>query len=407
MRNAPPNPGRAASAELLGRLQERRAEIEAAIRARIEADGAPTEATDPEYGAGLRSAVPTALDYCLAAIARGSSSPPPFPLALLVQARLAARNDIRLDTVLRRYFAGYTILGDIAIEEAEHAGLLKGRDLKRLLRSLAQSFDRLIEAVAEEHTRERKCVGLKGTEQRRTEQVQRLLAGEPANAPDLAYDLDGQHLGLIAKGNGALEMLRVLAKSVDCRLLVLSREEETVWAWFGGRKKVDLEQLLSLASDILPCHTRLAIGEPGESLPGWRLTHRQAKAALPIALYSAERFVPYREVALLASALQDELLLNSLREMYLEPLEGERDGGQALRETLRAYLDTGWNVSSAAAALGISRQAVNGRLRIAEETLSRPLLTCAGEIDVALRVSEFAEATPAHATGLSRSAGVG
>ena len=39
-----------------------------------------------------------------------------------------------------------------------------------------------------------------------------------------------------------------------------------------------------------------------------------------------EPFVRYVDVALLAAVLQDDLLATSLRKLYLEPLEAERDG---------------------------------------------------------------------------------
>jgi DNA-binding PucR family transcriptional regulator len=138
----------------------------------------------------------------------------------------------------------------------------------------------------------------------------------------------------------------------------------------------------------LPPGVSLAIGEPGESLSGWRLTHQQARAALPIALRSPEGLVRYADVALLASTLQDDLLSTSLRQLYLVPLEQERDGGETLRETLRAYFAAERNVSSAAAALGVSRQAVNSRLRTIEEKLGRPLGGCAAELETALSMEQ-------------------
>ena len=53
-------------------------------------------------------------------------------------------------TVLRRYFAGYTLLGDFVIEESANGGLLKGASLRRQLRTQAGLFDRLVAAVSEE-----------------------------------------------------------------------------------------------------------------------------------------------------------------------------------------------------------------------------------------------------------------
>src|SRR4029077_15954907 len=103
----------------------------------------------------------------------------------------------------------------------------------------------------------------------------------------------------------------------------------------------------------LPAEVALAIGEPAEGLAGWRQSHRQGAAAFNVARRRWKPIVRYADVALLASAMQDELLVSSLRQLYLEPLEAERDGGRVARETLRAYFGTERNVSSAAAALGV------------------------------------------------------
>jgi DNA-binding PucR family transcriptional regulator len=71
------------------------------------------------------------------------------------------------------------------------------------------------------------------------------------------------------------------------------------------------------------------------------------------------------------------------------PLAEERDGGETLRETLRAYFATGHNASSAAAALGVRRHTVASRLRAIEERLKRTLSSCAAALELALRLEEL------------------
>jgi DNA-binding PucR family transcriptional regulator len=93
---------------------------------------------------------------------------------------------------------------------------------------------------------------------------------------------------------------------------------------------------------------------------------------------------------------QDDLLATSLRQLYLEPLAEERDGGETLRETLRAYFAAERNVSSAAAALSVNRHTVTSRLRTIEKRLGRPLSTCATEIDAALRLEDLGHPTLPH-----------
>jgi hypothetical protein len=370
---------------LCARLRSRQGEIQAAMFARVQAISDPRQSTDPDYAEGLRVAIATALDYGIAALERSEDRVPPIPTALLSQARLAVRSRVSLDTVLRRYFAGYTLLGDFVIEEAERAGISSGPALKRLLRAQAGVLDRLLASVSEEYKRESDRPS--SSEERRAERIGRLLGGEPLDTSDLAYDFGGWHLGIVAAGPGATEAIGNLASPFDCRLLIVCPREGAVWAWLGSRRAFSQEGLKALDSPELPSSLSLAIGEPGEGLGGWRLTHRQAKAALPIASRLREGVVHYAEVALLASMLGDDLLVASLRQLYLAPLAEEREGGAVARETLMAYFAADRNVSSAAARLGVSRHAVARRLRAVEERIGCPLSHCYGELEAALRIS--------------------
>jgi hypothetical protein len=334
-------------------------------------------------------AVRAALDYGISAVEFGEKRSPPVPPVLLTQARLAARNSVSLDTVLRRYFAGYTLLSDFLVQETEKIDHLKGTELQRVMRAPAAIFDRLIAAVTSEYTRELKSRP-GSAEERRVERVRALLRGELIDSSDLAYELDASHLGAIAAGPGAERAIRDVSRLLDRRLLVVRAAEEMAWAWFGGRRRIDLDEFERVVAAIWPPQVSLAVGEPGEGSFGWRLTHQQAKAALPVALRSPKGFVRYSEVALLASVLQDDLLVTSLHEIYLAPLECERDGGATLRETLRAYFSAGRNISSASAALGLSRQTVTNHLRIVEQHLDRPLNACASDLEAALQLEALA-----------------
>lgn len=384
------NSSQRAKALLHERLRGRQREIEEEVLARIHSDGAPTVAADPDYADGLRRAVPAAVDYCLVGTERGEGRTRPIPAALLVQARVAARNRISLDTVLRRYFAGYTLLGDFMVEEAEAAGVASA-DLKLLLRALAASFDRLLAGVSEEHGREAKETVWISSEHRRTRLVERLLAGEPLDAAELEYDFSGHHLGAIAKGADAVAAFRRLRDILGRPLLVVERpEDDTVWAWIGGHQPFgDLDDLAAGISRSWPGRIRMALGEEAQGAPGWRLTHRQARAALPIALRRDRGLTRYGDVAMLASIIQDDLLKASLSQLYLKPLEDAGGDVIALCETLQAYFAADRHVSSAAAALGVSRQTVANRLRTAEARLRRPLGTCSVALQSALEIREW------------------
>lgn len=352
---------------------------------------------DPAYLAGLSAAVSAALDYGFAGIEGGEERAGPTPTALLGRARQAAHAGVSLDVLLRRYFVGYTLLGDFLIQAAEDDGIAwRGFDLQRVWRAEATLFDRLIAAISAEYARE--AGGrLRNGEQRRTERVKMLLAGELVDADDLQYEFDTWHIGAIAAGPGAALALRDLAAKLDRRLLLVRPEGGTIWAWMGGQRKVMAEEALGTATTGWPVEVSLALGETARGLSGWRQTHRQARAAAPIALRLPPSLVRYTDVALLASALQDDVLADSLEESYLAPLADERDGGAALRETLCAYFAAGRNVSCAAAALEVSRQTVNTRLRAIEQKIGRPLDACTAEMETALRLRGYGLHSTAYA----------
>jgi hypothetical protein len=416
------------SALFVRRLRARRREIEQAIFARVRdvgsappgdgnvegaADGGsaeyPAGGESAEYLEGLRVAVAAAVDYALAGI-DSMQAGEPIPVEAVTQARRAARGGTGLDTVLRRYVVGHALLLDFVVEEAERVmpGAGGARHLRALLHGQAALLDRLMVGVAREHAAETERAE-HSHEHLRLGLVRALLAGEPVDSAELGYAFDLEHLGVIVRGPGAREALRGLAHRLDRRLLCVVRDEATVWGWLAGRRALrsgELERAASAEANhrggvntvrgreppsagISSAGISFAVGEPARGIEGWRLTHRQAQAALVVALRRPRPLTRYSEVALLAAALRDETLAGSLTHIYLSPLMGARKGGAVLRKTLHAYFAAERNASSAAAALGIARNTIESRLRAVEERLGRSLPSCAAELEVALQLDEL------------------
>jgi DNA-binding MarR family transcriptional regulator len=349
----------------------------------------PAAVDDPAYAEGLRSAVSVALTHAITALEEVHL--PSVPAELLSQARCAARHGVPLDTVVRRYVAGHALLGDfiLAMAEGRVSSELGFAELRRALRIETVLLDNLIVAVAREFTSEI-AERSRSASQRRAERVRMLLEGQPIDASELSYELDAWHIGALAYGPGAGAALRDLAAVLDRRLLVISPGGKKLWAWLGGRNRLPATEVARLAIESMPTEASIALGEPGSGLEGWRRSHRQAKAAAPVAERQGMPVVVcYADVALLATALRDDILAESLQEVYLNPLAGEGDDGVSLRKTLEAYFASGRNVSSAAALLGISRPTVTNRIRRAEEKVGRSLDACAPEIETALRLHRF------------------
>lgn len=370
---------------LASRLRERLPEIQAAVASRAYSISDPHEVNDPSYLLRLKSAIAAAVEHRLAVLEAGERLAPSVPPLLLAQARLEARDGVSLDTVLRRYFAGNALFGDFLAEEAEREEI-PSAVLRRLLGEQATLGDHLLAAASAEHAREAKNRPTTAAERRR-EIAKSLSAGKLVDHSELGYDLDSYHLAAMAKGEGAGELMRRLAKAVDRRLLSIQREEEPIWAcWLGGRRQLTSEQAMAAFANEVPDGVFVTLGEPGEGLPGWRFSHLQAKAALPIAERQSLPVVRYADVALLAAISRDDLVAASLRQLYLTPLERAQDGGKVARETLRAYFDAERNVSSTAAALGVDRRTVRNRIRTIEDLLGCPLKGSMADLEIALRL---------------------
>jgi len=372
---------------LPSRLRERLPELRGAIATRVYAISDPRDIADPAYLQGLNAALTAAIDYRLAVLEVGERHVPAVPPVLLAQARLDARDGVPLDAVLRRYFAGNALFADFLVEEASQAEV-PSSILRRLLGEQATLGDRLLAAVSVEHAREAKERPRSAAERRR-ECVKSLLAGELVDHSELDYDLDAHHLALMAKGEGVDQLMHGLASTLDRRLLAARREEEQIWAcWLGGRSRLEADQALRALAEIPLDRMIVTVGEPGEGLSGWRFSHQQAKAALPIAEHKGQHVLRYADVVLLASTLRDDLSAASLHQLYLEPLERGRDGGKVARATLRAYFAAERNISSTAAALGVDRRTVRNRISAIEELLGRPLKGSLAELEIALRLDD-------------------
>ncbi len=375
------------SADVVGRLRARLPEIERAIFATLRASlSDPAGGGDAEYVRGLRVTIVAVLDYALTGIETEDGWSAPIPSAAIVQARRAARNGVGLETVLLRYTIGNRLLGDFIMEEVDR---LPSQVSRQLLNTQGTLVERLMAAVSAEYKLEIERAG-RSLDQRRGERVLRLLAGEPIVPGEFDYKFeDVWHLGMIATGVRAPEAIRALGSGLDCEVLSIARDEKTIWAWLGAENRLPPSDVEPRLSAMVNIGVSLALGEPSRGVQGWRLTHRQAQAALLVALHRPQGVTRYADDMLLAAALQDETLATSLREIYMSPLSSQRDGGIVLRETLRGYFDVTCNAATAAVKLKVDRHTVERRLHKIEERLGRLLPTCQTELEVALRLHDL------------------
>jgi PucR C-terminal helix-turn-helix domain len=374
-------------AGVVARLRARLPEIEKAIFASLRASlSDPAAGRDAEYVQGLRVTIVAVLDYGLMGIEKGEEWFGPIPSAAMAQARRAARNGVGLETVLLRYTIGNRLLGGFVMEEVDR---FPSQVLRQALNTQGALVERLMAAVSTEYKLEIERMG-RSLDQRHRERVQRLLAGEQPAPEEFDYRFeDVWHLGMIAAGARAREAVRGLGADLDRDVLSVPRSEHTMWIWLGGEGRLSTADIEPRLSAMVDMGVSLALGEPSRGIHGWRLTHSQAQAALLVALHRPRGITRYAEDMLLAAALRDETLATSLQEIYMSPLESQRDGGAVSRETLRGYFEVTSNAATAAVRLKVDRHTVERRLQKIEERLGRLLPTCQAELEVALRLHEL------------------
>lgn len=384
-----------ARVELTWRLRSREAELGEAVFAHVRsvvpdavADG------DAHLALGLREMIAACIDCGLASIEQGAQWSGPIPPAVAAQARRAASDGVSLTTALCRCVASHTLAWSFVLNEVAHHDLPDEQRFALLLQAstaMGSLLARVQAEIADAHSSEirRKA---RSREQRRAEIARKLLASEPVDAGELAelgYELDAWHLGVIATGAEAAKMVRCMAVGLGRELLLIAHGEETVWAWLGGQRGLALDDVERVLSAQEQADVSLAIGESAREVEGWRLTHREAEAALLVARYRPHQLTRYLDVALEAAALRDEALADSLIEAYLSPLDEPRGGGVMRRRVLRAFFDAEHNKSSAAHALDVDRDTIHRQLKEIERRLGCRLHERQAEIEVALRLEEL------------------
>jgi hypothetical protein len=369
--------------ELVALLKERGPEIEDALIARLR--GSELWANlDAETISKLRPAAVEVVAGIAGAVEQGGQWSPALSPAMVDLIRSLAANGGSLEGIARGFTLGSSVFIDFIA--AELGGQPRAEAaLRYAVDWQSRNGDQLVKAFVAEY--EKEVERLERAPSRQLKQrVVSLLAGGSGAYTDLGYRLDGCHVGVIAIGARAELECRALAESLGCDLLSVPCDEGRVWAWFGSPRQIEIVKLARLAEGRTTLS--LAAGEPRRDLEGWRLTHEEARATLPVALLEPAGFTRYSDVALVADALQNEAACKSLIDRYLEPWNKPRDG-ERLRTTVRAYLDLDCNAASTASALGVNRHTVQRRLKRVEEAIGEPLSARRAELDVALRIERL------------------
>lgn len=375
-------------------LAEHREEIESALVARMKSIGSEAEAPiSAEALVGIRPSATESLSVMIESFEQGESWEPVLPPALIAQIKLAARQDLSLEWIVR----GMGTVGAVFLDAMVRR--LDDRETRAAMRYMAtwqsRNSDMVTAAFVGTYTEELKRLSDSPTRERR-DQVRALIDGGPTDIGAFEYRLEGCHIGLVATGEGVDLISRQLAETMGCDLLIVPAAESTFWVWLGAPRSLafpDLEQAVAQ----IGAATTISAGEPRVGVKGWRLSHLEAEAAAPVAALEGPGVVRHSDVALLASALCREEVGCSLTDRYLDPLANHRDA-EDLKSTLRAYFELSCNAASTASVLGVNRHTVQRRLRRVEEAIGEPPSTLHAEFRVALeleRLTSITRAAPA------------
>ncbi|MEX2196243.1 MAG: helix-turn-helix domain-containing protein [Thermoleophilaceae bacterium] len=314
------------------------------------------------------------------------------PEEAVLAARAGARVGLPLALFAQSYRVSHAVLSDTWVAEvtALHASDSDKHELLVLgSRFTFAMIDWMIGVLTEEYEDERRHH--RGPARKSVTVVQETLAGRRSDLSAVGYDETLIHRALICAAPVS-EALPELASRLDLRLLNVALETDVVWAWLGSIRARDQDTERRALTEL--CGETASVVTAGDCLAGvegFVASHRQAQDALRIARRRGARLTLYSDVALEVALLQDERLARELVGRELGELAANDPKAEVLRDTLRAYLESGQNAVAASARLGVHVHTVKYRLRNIEEQLGRAPATRPSELHVALRVREVLE----------------
>jgi DNA-binding PucR family transcriptional regulator len=274
-------------------------------------------------------------------------------------------------------------------------------ELHELLDVTSQSIfafiDDTLAGIREEIDRERETL-TSGTQAERLEVVSLLLAGAPITAERassrLQYELQRWHVAAILWSTVHSPDQGTIARAADAiaraagagRAFTVAPSSAALWTWFAAAEAPNAEMLAAVLGDIPAVH--VAIGSAGFGVAGFRRSHMDALATQRLMHRSREdvRFARHDELRAVILASADE---DSAREFTARVIGELAIAEDALRETLRTYLQEESNATRTASALGTHRNTVLNRLRRAQELLPEPLSGRTVEVGLALELTRW------------------
>ena len=247
---------------------------------------------------------------------------------------------------------------------------------------------------------------VRGAAAARAAAIHDVLTGAETNqsraSTRLGHELGRSHVALIAWTDavpGRADAQQVLADAIAAVCAAFGVEGPllhpsaglSATAWLSRKQPFTSAELENVSTNLqeLAHGVRLAIGEPGRALDGFRRSYREAEHARRVAALvgdSAGQVVRFQKIAVAALGTVDRDLARTFVSRVLGPLAADDEATFRVAMTLSAFLDENRSRIRAAERLMVHPNTVSYRVRQAEEILGRPIDVDSLDLQVALTI---------------------
>lgn len=171
----------------------------------------------------------------------------------------------------------------------------------------------------------------------------------------------------------------------------MPRDEALAWIWLPlGNDTTRVRGLLADAFENDDLFARVAVGEPGYGMDGFRRTHLQAALAQDLALAAkpGARVTSFAEVGAVALICADVPAARSWVWATLADLAVDDEQHARLRDTLQVFLSTG-SYTATGERMTLHKNSVQYRIRKAEQALGAPIEDRRADLELALRACQY------------------
>ena len=356
---------------------------------------------DPTLRAELHASTRAHWKGFLGVVTRDSFEVRPAP-QIFDLARTLARRGFELPVLLSVYRIGQRATWQLITEvlQAEvHDPALRSAVLLRFWSHVSHWLDTTLESLIVTFTEERER-WQRGALARRSAIVDAILAGQTVDVDTatttLAYPLRQHHTAFTlqvaekvpdADVQHLIECAaRALGGPEGGRPLIVASAARAAWCWTA--RPCETGAPAAGVPEDLPRFVRATAGNCHAGLAGFRLSHREAVAALTISASLDGAVIRFADVELacLAAGIVGPEVRAAFVRRELAHLAESDEATHRLRETLQVYLKHGGDAALTGDLLSLHPNTVRYRVRQAEKKLGHPIQQRRVQVELALEI---------------------